>query len=51
MDTEDVYPYTHREWTPLRRLKNEIMPFTAAWMDLEITLLMEVDRKRKTIFM
>ena len=51
MDTEDVYPYTHREWTPLRHLKNEIMPLAAAWMDLEINRLMEVDRKRKTIFM
>ena len=51
MDTEDVYPYTHREWTPLRHLKNEIMPLAAAWMDLEINRLMEADRKRKTIFM
>ena len=51
MDKEDVYAYTHREWTPLRHLKNEIMPFAAAWMDLEINILMERDRKRKTIFM
>ena len=51
MDKEDVYAYTHREWTPLRHLKNEIMPFAAAWMDLEINILMEGDRKRKTIFM
>ena len=48
---KDVYAYTHREWTPLRHLNNEIMPFAAAWMDLEINILMEVDRKRKTIFM
>ena len=51
MDTEDVYAYTHREWTPLRHLQNEIMPLAAAWMDLEINILMEADRKRKTIFM
>ena len=51
MDKEDVYAYTHREWTPLRHLKNEIMPLAAAWMDLEINILMEGDRKRKTIFM
>ena len=37
--------------TPLRHLENEIMPFAAAWMDLEINILMEADRKRKTIFM
>ena len=27
--------------------KNEIMPFSATWMDLEITILSEV-RKKKT---
>ena len=27
------------------------MPFAAAWMNLEINILMEVDRKRKTIFL
>ena len=26
------------------------MPFAAAWMNLEINILSEVDRKRKTIF-
>ena len=26
------------------------MPFTAAWKNLEINILSEVDRKRKTIF-
>ena len=34
----------------LRHFKNEIMPFAAAWMDLEINILSEEDRKRKTIF-
>ena len=47
-----MYMLTHREnGTPLRHLKNEIMPFAAAWMNLEINILMERDRKRKTIFM
>ena len=37
------------KWIPLRHLKNEIMPFTAAWKNVEINILSEVDRKRKTI--
>ena len=51
MDKEDVYAYTHREWTPLRHLKNEIMPFAAAGMNLEINILMEADRKREANFL
>ena len=35
---------------PLRHLKNEIMPFAAAGMNLQINILSEVDRKRKAIF-
>ena len=47
-----MYMLIHTEnGTPLRHLKNEIIPFAAAWMNLEINILMEVDRKRKTIFM
>ena len=47
-----MYMLIHTEnATPPRHLKNEIMPFAAAWMDLEINILMEADRKRKTIFM
>ena len=47
-----MYMLIHTEnGTPLRHLKNEIMPFAAAWMDLEFNILMEADRKRKTIFM
>ena len=29
----------------LRHKKNEIMPFVAKWMDLEITILSEVSEK------
>ena len=47
-----MYMLIHTEnGTPLRHLKNEIMPFAAARMDLEINILMEGDRKRTTIFM
>ena len=46
-----MYLLIHREWTPLRHLKNEIMPFAAAGMNLEINILMEVDRKREANFL
>ena len=46
-----MYMLIHTEnGIPLRHLKNEIMPFTAAWKNVEINILSEVDRKRKTIF-
>ena len=53
MDKEDgVCAYTHTHTgILLRHFKNEIMPFAAAWMDLEINILSEVDRKRKTIIL
>ena len=47
-----MYMLIHTEnGIPLRHLKNEIMSFSAAWMNLEINILSEVDRNRKTIFM
>ena len=39
------YIYTMEYYSAIK--KNEIMPFVATWMDLEITILSEV-RKRKT---
>ena len=31
----------------LRHKKNEVMPFTATWMDLEIIIVSEVSQKEK----
>ena len=47
MDKEDVvYTHTHTVGCYSVMRKNAVMPFTAAWMDLEISILSEV-RKRK----
>ena len=47
-----MYMFIHTEnGIPFRRLKNETMSFVAAWMNLEINILSEEERKRKTIFM
>ena len=44
MDKEDVvHIYTMEYYSAIK--KNEIMPFAATWMDLEIVILSEVDRK------
>ena len=46
-----VYVYTHTHthihthWNVLQ--KNELMPFAATWMDLEIILLREVSQREK----
>ena len=48
MDKEGVvhiYIHTMRYYLAIK--KNEIMPFAATWMDLEIIILSEV-RQRKT---
>ena len=53
MDKEDVvhiyntylYTYTHNEMLIIK--KNEIMPFAATWMDLEIVMLSEGSQTEK----
>ena len=46
-----MYMLIHTEnGISFRCLKNVIMSFAAAWMNLEINILSEVDRKRKTFF-
>ena len=39
------YIYTMEYYSAIK--KNEIMPFEATWMDLEIIILSEVSRKEK----
>ena len=44
MDKEDVvHIYTMEYYSAIK--KNEIMPFAAAWMELEIIILSEVSQK------
>ena len=46
MDKEDVvHIHTMECYSAIK--KNEIMPFTATWMDLEIIILSEVSQKDK----
>ena len=52
MDKEDVvYSHTHvhtmEYYSAIK--KNEVMPFAATWVDLEITILSEVSKKRTDI--
>ena len=39
------YMYTMEYYSAIK--KNEIMPFAATWMDLEIIILSEVSQKKK----
>ena len=45
MDKEDVVCIYNE--ILLRHKKNEVMPFTATWMDLEIIIVSEVSQKEK----
>ena len=46
MDKEEVvYIYTMEYYSAIR--KNEIKPFAATWMDLEMIILSEVSQKEK----
>ena len=46
MDKEDVvYIYTMGYYSAIKK-KNEVMPFAATWMDLEIIILNEVRQRQ-----
>ena len=47
MDEEDVV-HIHNGIL-LSHKKNEIMPFTAAWMDLDIIILSEISQRQTNI--
>ena len=46
MSEGDVYTHTHTISSSVK--KNEIMPSSATWMDLEIIILSKVSQKEKT---
>ena len=49
MDKDVVYVYTMEYYSAIK--KNEIMPFAATWMDLEIVVQSEVSQKEKNKYL
>ena len=49
MNKEDVVIYTVEYHSAIK--KNEIMPFTVTWMQLEIIILSEISQKEKDKYM
>ena len=47
MDKEDVV-YIYTQWNTTQK-KNEIMPFAATWMDLEMIILSKVSQTKTNI--
>ena len=47
MDEDDGHIYTMEYYSVVK--KNEIMPFAATWMDLEIIILSEVSQTERQI--
>ena len=47
LDKDVVYIYTMEHYSAIK--KNEIMPFAATWMDLEIIILSEVSQTKTNI--
>ena len=45
-DKEDIVHISTEYYSAMK--KNEIMPFVATWMDLEIIILSEASQQRKT---
>ena len=51
MDKEDVvHIYSGIILSEKKKKKNEIMPFAAMWMDLEIIILIVVSQKEKDMY-
>ena len=48
MDEDDVVHIYNGYYSTIKR--NEIMPFAATWMDLEIVILSEVSQTEKDIY-